>query len=91
MRLALSEDPSIIQRVEASVETLQDYLSKGYYLYGKQHATLMLAVRIHFADIQCPRRQHRIRRECRHSHHRPIRIAARLDATHPKRCIDPGR
>jgi hypothetical protein len=35
VRLALSEDPSIIQRVEASVETLQDYLSKGYYLYGK--------------------------------------------------------
>ncbi|KAJ5449759.1 uncharacterized protein N7458_006208 [Penicillium daleae] len=34
VRLALSEDPSVIRRVEASVETLQGYLSKGYYLYG---------------------------------------------------------
>ncbi|KAJ6125080.1 hypothetical protein N7471_012397 [Penicillium samsonianum] len=34
VHVALSEDPRIIQGIEGSVETLQDYLSKGYYLYG---------------------------------------------------------
>ncbi|KAB8257989.1 phenylalanine ammonia-lyase [Aspergillus pseudonomiae] len=34
VRVAVTEDTSITQRIEDSVETLQDYLSKGYYLYG---------------------------------------------------------
>ncbi|KAJ5188094.1 Phenylalanine ammonia-lyase [Penicillium cf. griseofulvum] len=34
VKLALKEDQSVIEGIEASVETLQGYLSKGYYLYG---------------------------------------------------------
>ncbi|KAJ6087297.1 hypothetical protein N7467_006211 [Penicillium canescens] len=34
VKLALKEDENVVHGIEASVQTLQGYLSKGFYLYG---------------------------------------------------------
>jgi len=34
----LDEDPEVLRRIQTSVNTLEEYLSKGYYAYGRTHS-----------------------------------------------------
>lgn len=88
VKVALADNADISEQVDASVDVLTDYLSKGYYLYGESLKTMVLGFVADNLEFRC---QYWVWGKCRCSYKRFVRPPACPDATHPECHFDKER